>query len=96
VKEYHLARFEPLGLRAQVKEQLASINLATIARILRKYRSRWVHLPQKRVKLANQVTKGVPMGHITWDIREPGQFEVDLVHHSGESSAVNWLPGTSV
>jgi hypothetical protein len=38
----HLARFEPLGLTAQVEEQLATISRATVARILRKYRSRRV------------------------------------------------------
>ncbi len=31
--------------------------------------------------------KGVPMGRIPWNIGEPGHFEVDLVHHSGEESA---------
>jgi hypothetical protein len=30
---------------------------------------------------------GVPMGRIPWDIGEPGHFEVDLLHHSGESTA---------
>ncbi len=83
----HLAHFEPLGLTAQVEEQLATISRATVARILRKYRSRRVRLPQKGAERANQVTKGVPMGRIPWDISEPGHFEVDLVHHSGESSA---------
>jgi hypothetical protein len=83
----HLARFEPLGLRAQVEEPLATISRATVARILRKYRSRRVRLPQKGAERANQVTKGVPMGRIPWDIGEPGHFEVDLVHHSGESTA---------
>jgi hypothetical protein len=83
----HLARFEPLGLTAQVEEQLATISRATVARILRKYRSRRVRLPQKGAERANQVTKGVPMGRIPWDIGEPGHFEVDLVHHSGESTA---------
>jgi len=83
----HLARFEPLGLTAQVEEQLATISRATVARILRKYRSRRVRLPQKGAERANQVTKGVPMGRIPWDIKEPGHFEVDLVYHSGESTA---------
>ena len=83
----HLARFEPLGLTAQVEEQLATISRATVARILRKYRSRKVRLPQKGAERANQVTKGVPMGRIPWDIGEPGHFEVDLVHHSGQSTA---------
>jgi hypothetical protein len=82
-----LARFEPLGLTVQVEEQLATISRATVARILRKYRSRRVRLPQKGAERANQVTKGVPMGRIPWDIGEPGHFEVDLVHHSGESTA---------
>ena len=27
------------------------------------------------------------MGRIPWDISDPGHFEVDLVHHNGESSA---------
>ena len=36
---------------------------------------------------ANQLTKGMPMGRIPWDIGEPRHFEVDLVHQSRESSA---------
>ncbi len=83
----HLARFEPLELTAQVQEQLATISRATTARILRKHRSRAMRLPQKGAERANQVTKGVPMGRIPWDMGEPGHFEVDLVHHGGESSA---------
>jgi hypothetical protein len=83
----HLARFEPLGLTSQVEEQLASISRATVARILRKYRSRVRRLPQKGAERANSATKGVPMGRIPWDVGEPGHFEVDLVYHSGESTA---------
>src|SRR6266566_2446411 len=58
-----------------------------VARILRKYRSHLVRLPQKGAERANQSTKGVPMGRIPWDISDPGHFEVDLVHHSGGSTA---------
>jgi hypothetical protein len=83
----HLARFEPLGLTSQVQEQLATISRATVARLFRKYRSRMRRLPQKGAERANQATKGVPMGRIPWNIGEPGHFEVDLVHHSGESTA---------
>src|SRR5712692_4020371 len=72
----HLARFEPLGLTADVQEQLTSISRATVGR-----------MPQKGAERANQVTKGVPMGRIPWDTKEPGHCEVDLVHHGGESSA---------
>jgi hypothetical protein len=87
VMAQHLARFEALGLTARVEEQLTTISRATVARILRKYRSRMVRLPQKGAERANQATKGVPMGRIPWDTREPGHFEVDLVYHSGESTA---------
>ena len=50
----HLARFEPLGLTAQLEEQLATISRATVARILGKYRSRMRRLPQKGTERANQ------------------------------------------
>src|SRR5258708_15694174 len=96
VMAQHLARFEPLGLTAQEQEQLATLSLATVARILRKYRSRMVRLPQKGAERANQATKGVPMGRIPWDIGEPGHFEVDLVHHSGESTAGLFFNVTSL
>jgi hypothetical protein len=82
----HLDRFEPLGLTAQVEKQLATISRATVARILGKHRCHKRRLPQKGAERANQVTKGVPMGRLAWDIKEPGHFEVDLVHHGGESS----------
>src|SRR5229473_3802101 len=84
---HHLARFEPLGLTSQLEEQLARISRATVARMLRKHRSQVRRLPQKGAERANAATKGVPMGRIPWDIGEPGHFEVDLVYHSGESTA---------
>jgi hypothetical protein len=83
----HLARFEPLGLTMQMEMQLATISRATVARILRTYRSRVRRLPQKGAEQANSATKGVPMGRIPWEIKEPGHFEVDLVYHSGASTA---------
>src|SRR5437660_3426352 len=83
----HLATFGVLVLTAEVESHLATISVATVERLLRKHRSRKARLPRPGPRRANQVTKGVPMKRIAWDIREPGHFEVDLVHHSGESSA---------
>jgi len=83
----HLATFGVVVLTAEVESQLARISVATVERLLRKHRSRKAGLPRPGPRRANQVTKGVPMKRIAWDIREPGHFEVDLVHHSGESSA---------
>ena len=64
----HLARFEPLGLTAQMQEQLATISRATVARILHKYHARMVRLPEMRAERANQTRhRGAdgthPLGH---------------------------------
>jgi hypothetical protein len=83
----HLATFGMLTLSREVESQLATISVATVERLLRTHRSRKVRLPRPGPRRANQVTKGVPMKRLAWDISEPGHFEVDLVHHSGESSA---------
>jgi hypothetical protein len=83
----HLARFGVLVLTAEIESQLATISCATVQRLLRKNRARKVRLPRTGPHRANQVTKGVPMGRIPWDTKEPGHFETDLVHHGGESAA---------
>ena len=82
----HLASFGEVRLTTEVEEQLARISRATVGRLLRAHRSRRFRLPQKGAERANQVTKGVPMKRIAWDTTEPGHFEVDLVHHGGEST----------
>jgi hypothetical protein len=82
----HLERFGSVRLSLEVKEQLAQISEATVTRILRKYRSRKQRLPQKGPERANQVRKPVPMKRISWETSDPGHFEVDLVHHGGEST----------
>jgi hypothetical protein len=79
----HLARFGVVKLSGEIEEQLKRISRATVGRILRRHRSRSRRLPQKGAERANQVTKGVPMGRIPWDTKEPGHCEVDLVYHSG-------------
>jgi hypothetical protein len=83
----HLARFGEVSLTAQLEEQLQEIGVSTVQRLLRKHRASKGRLPRKGPERANQATKGVPMKRIPWDIREPGHFETDLVHHGGESAA---------
>jgi hypothetical protein len=83
----HLASFGVLVLTAEIESQLATISCATVQRMLRENRARKARLPRTGPHRANQVTKGVPMGRIAWDTKEPGHFETDLVHHGGESAA---------
>jgi hypothetical protein len=87
----HLNRFGVVRLTPEVEKQLASISRATVARLLHKHRSRNRRLPQKGPERANQVTKGVPMGRIPWHTAQPGHFEVDLVHHSGQTAVGDYL-----
>jgi hypothetical protein len=83
----HLASFGVLVLTAEIESQLATISCATVQRMLRKNRARKARLPRTGPHRANQVTKGVPIGRLPWDRKEPGHFETDLVHHGGASAA---------
>ncbi len=82
----HLARFGSVRLTAEVEQQLGQISEATVTRLLRQHRSRKQRLPHKGPERANQLRKEVPMKRIPWDTSAPGHFEVDLVHHGGEST----------
>lgn len=81
-----LARFGSVRLTREIEQQLGQISEATVTRLLRTHRSQKQRLPRKGPERANQVRKEVPMKRIAWDINEPGHFEVDLVHHGGEST----------
>ena len=87
----HLERFGVLHLSNELHEQLATISRATVERLLKKHRTDRLRLPQKGPQRANQVSKNVPMGRMAWDLKEPGHFEVDLVHHCGSRTAGEYL-----
>lgn len=93
----HLAQFGELArvgvvLSPQLEEQLAGVSRATVQRTLTKLvrlGRRHSPLPRRgpqQANRANSATTGVPMGRIPWDMREAGHFEVDMVHHCGEST----------
>ena len=82
-KARHLAKHGELTIGSGLLEQLASISIPTVRRILR-------HITQDEPKLArprpsgpNAALRAVPMHVIPWDTRDPGHFEADLVHHCG-------------
>src|SRR6266536_277069 len=87
----HLERFGVVHLTDELQGQLVSISRATVERLLNKHRSDRLRLSQKGPQRANQVSKNVPMGRLPWNIKEPGHFEVDLVHHCGTSTAGDYL-----
>jgi hypothetical protein len=48
-------------------------------------------LPRRAPGQTNRLLRAVPMGRIAWQTLTPGSFEVDLVHHSGESTAGEYV-----
>lgn len=87
----HLAKFGEMRLSPVIEEQLGRISRASVSRLLGHWRSRRRRLPQKGAERANAATKGVPMKRIDWQTQDPGHFEVDLVHHGGETSAGEYV-----
>ena len=87
----HLVMHGELQASAALFEQLQHISTSTVARILKRVHQDRVRLPRRGPEQANRCTKGVPMCRIPWNETEPGHFELDLVHHSGRSSAGEYV-----
>lgn len=85
-----------LHLSPQVREQLAQISRATLARRLASFVSpkpRRLFSPPKP-GLLRQVE--VPIGRYNWDEDRPGALEVDLVEHNGGNSSGQYAYTLSV
>ena len=86
-----LARFGELRLTSQVERQLGGISEATVTRLLGRFRQDTARLPRRGPESANRLARAIPMGRIPWQIKEPGHFEMDLVHHCGLSSVGEYV-----
>lgn len=82
----HLVRHGELHLTERLRQQLDHISVATVKRRLAAFRQdepAWHRrVPQPRAG----AMASIPMRRIPWDERQPGHFEVDLVHHAGASA----------
>jgi transposase InsO family protein len=80
----HLASFGELMMTEELAEDLRSISLSTLYRIMKRIRQYEPRLPQRRGKTKSRgIRADIPMTRLAWDISEPGHFEMDLVHHCG-------------
>lgn len=86
-----LARFGELTLTAEVEAQLAQVSVSTVQRWLGRLPRETPRLPQRGPEPANAVRAAVPMTRLPWSLAEPGFCEVDLVHHSGASTAGDYV-----
>ena len=87
----HLEQHSELEITPELRGQLAEISLSSVRRILGRLGQDQPRLPQKGPREANRLKQDIPMKRLAWDEREPGHFEVDLVHHNGGSSSGNFV-----
>jgi len=81
-----LARHGELHLTERLRQQLGHISEATVYRRLAAFRQDEPHLRRRAPRPRAGVIQSIPMRRIPWDERQPGHFEVDLVHHAGASA----------
>lgn len=85
-----LVEHKELRITAQVREQLDRVSVPTIQRRLSRMKIDR-KLPRRRPEEANRWRREVPARRIAWDEKEPGHFEVDLVHHCGISASGQYV-----
>jgi len=89
----HLGRHGELQVGQATLEKLARISVSTLKRIFKRVGRSDPKLAQQQPKRSqtSDLRKQYPMSKIAWDIAQAGHFEVDLVHHGGESAAGEYV-----
>jgi len=88
----HLATFGELVVTDDLLEDLSSISVSRVYRIMKRIHQDQPRLPQRRGKSRRgRLEATIPMTRLAWDIREPGHFEADLVHHCGPSTRGDYV-----
>ena len=86
----NLERHGHITLTPELREKLAKISVSTLGRIRRRRQQDEPRL-ERKMGAQNSVQQQIPIRRIPWDTREPGHFEVDLVHHSGPSASGEFI-----
>ncbi len=80
-----LATHAELYLSEPLRQQLATISLSTVKRRLAQFRQDEPEWSRRPPQPPAGMIQSIPMRRIPWQERQPGHFEVDLVHHAGAS-----------
>jgi len=81
-----LSRHGEVVLTEKLRQQLATVSLSTVSDHLRRIRQDEPWTPRRKARSPNPFLQDIPVCRLPWDISQPGYFEVDLVHHCGESA----------
>jgi hypothetical protein len=89
----HLQAHGELRVERETLVRLERISQTTVKRILKRVGRSEPKLATRAPKRPQNTSlrKHYPMCKIEWDIQEVGHFEVDLVHHGGETSAGEYI-----
>jgi len=86
-----LAKHDELELSPSLLDKLSRISVSTVRRLLTSIPRDKPRPPARRARAKSSVLKAISVRCIPWDIREPGHFEVDLVHHCGPSASGEYV-----
>jgi len=87
-----LARHGEIRVTPTLLEQLERISVSTVQRTLKRIGQDQRRRSRRRPPgTTNAVAREIPAGRIDWDEKQPGHFEVDLVHHCGSIASGNFM-----
>ncbi|MCD6133000.1 MAG: transposase family protein [Deltaproteobacteria bacterium] len=86
-----LARHGEIEVDEQIMEKMANISISTLKRLLSTISREKPIRSKKRVGRKRELIKDIPAGRLPWQEEEAGHFEVDLVHHCGQSAAGEYV-----
>ncbi|NPV86270.1 MAG: hypothetical protein HPY45_09720 [Anaerolineae bacterium] len=91
-----LEKHGEIRLAEGVVEKLQRLSVSTVKRVLKRVGRSEEKLAYRKPKRSRSQRRkdAYPMRKIAWDIAEPGHFEVDLVHHCGESAVGEYISVT--
>jgi len=85
-----------MAISAQVQKQLLTISPATIDRRLRPKKRQLKKRLYGRTKPGTLLKHHIPIKTDSWDVKTPGFTEIDLVSHSGNSGAGEFIHSLNV
>lgn len=89
----HLEKHGEIKPSAEVYEKLGTISVPTLRRLLPPSERLATRMAHRRGKPKDSFAQRqlIPMCRLAWDTKEPGHFEIDLVHHCGISASGQYI-----
>ncbi len=89
----HLEAHGELQTTNQVRQLLAHLSVSTLRRLLGPVGTERERLAHRKGQpgTSRALLQAIPMRRIAWSEIQPGHFEVDLVHHCGESTSGQYV-----